>query len=344
MIFLFFLIAALFGCSIDGQSVSESAKDTPTSTTVPIVITDTENTVYPPIPNVFMNRMKTDTVITFDSKTESADIYLCVASSPKEEPAYVKQNTLTLSSVGQNFIYGYAMKSGTAKSPLFEMTVFVSQDFAECDDFKTQYHKSEIRHWASGYENYRVGANCDSSWQTPDKALGEAKGDSFDIVCLGDGGEITLTFDCFVSDGPGCDFAVFENSYDGKFLELGYVEVSSNGVDFIRFDNMSLTDETVDAFGKTQARNINNLAGKYKQGYGAGFDLAELKYRIEVLDGTVCLNKITHIKIIDIDSGTFNADSFGSRIYDPYTAVGDKVTSSGFDLDAIGVINWTAKQ
>ena len=101
--------------------------------------------------------------------------------------------------------------------------------------------------WATGWENYNVGSNVDAQWQTPEEALGKAVGDSYDIVSLGRGGEITLTFDTPIVDGPGWDFATFENGFGDTFLELGYVEVSSNGTDFFRFPNDSLTFEDVGA-------------------------------------------------------------------------------------------------
>ena len=185
--------------------------------------------------------------------------------------------------------------------------------------------------WATGYENYIIGDNVNSSWQTPEKALGEAVGDSYDIVCLGRGGEITLTFDTPIADGDGYDFAVFENSFNDTFLELGYVEVSSNGTDFFRFDNDSLTESMVGGFGAVDPTNITGLAGKYKQGYGTPFDLAELADVNPLLD----VDNITYIKIVDIVGDGTYTDTSGDTIYDPYPTSG----SAGFDLDAIGVLN-----
>lgn len=37
--------------------------------------------------------------------------------------------------------------------------------------------------------------------------------ETFGVVSLGDGGSITLTFDAGIGDGPGADFAVFENGF-----------------------------------------------------------------------------------------------------------------------------------
>ena len=185
--------------------------------------------------------------------------------------------------------------------------------------------------WATGWTNYFVGSGCDSSWQTPEKALGPAQGTSTDIVCLGNGGQITLTFDVWIADGPGWDFAVFENSFSDTFLELAFVEVSSNGVDFFRFPNASLTASPVGGFGSVDPTNIDNLAGKYRQGFGTPFDLAQLAGVSPLLD----VQAISQVKIVDIVGDGSALDSFGRPIYDPHPTSG----SGGFDLDAVGVLN-----
>lgn len=185
--------------------------------------------------------------------------------------------------------------------------------------------------WATGWTNYLVGADCDAQWQTPAKALGPAQGTSGDIACLGNGGQITLTFDVFISDGPGWDFAVFENGFSDTFLELAFVEVSSNGIDFFRFPNASLTPNPVGAFGAVDPTNIDNLAGKYRQGFGTPFDLAQLDGVSPLLD----VRTVSHVKIVDIVGDGSALDSHGRPIYDPHRTVG----SGGFDLEAVGVIN-----
>ena len=184
--------------------------------------------------------------------------------------------------------------------------------------------------WATGWENYLVGTNADATWQTPEKAIGKAVGTSYDIVSLGRGGEITMTFGSSIFDGVGDDFAVFENSFNDTFLELGYVEVSSDGINFFRFDNDSLTPGPVGGFGAVDPTNITGLASKYRQGYGTPFDLADLA-------GTTGLDiyDIGYVKIVDIIGDGTYLDTSGDIIYEPYPTVG----SAGFDLDAIGVIN-----
>jgi len=185
--------------------------------------------------------------------------------------------------------------------------------------------------WADGWANYVVGDECDQQWQTPQKALGQAQGTSFEIVCLGRGGEITLTFECGIGDGDGYDFAVFENSINDTFLELAYVEVSSNGTDFFRFGCNSLTPEAVGGFGTIDTTDITGLAGKYRQGYGTPFDMADLRDVSSLLN----VDNVEWIRIIDIVGDGSCYDSLGRIIYDPYPTIG----SAGFDLDAIGVMN-----
>ena len=184
--------------------------------------------------------------------------------------------------------------------------------------------------WADGWCDYILGTNVDVQWQTPEKALGPAKGIYYDIVFLGRGGQITLTFSTPIANGPGWDFAVFENSQNDTFLELGYVEVSSDGVNFVRFDNYSQTESLVGAFGTVDPTNITGYCSKYRQGYGTPFDLNDLAGR-SGLDITA----VTHVRIVDIPGDGSCLDTEGKPIYDPYPCTG----SAGVDLEAIGVLN-----
>ncbi|HPQ09441.1 MAG TPA: T9SS type A sorting domain-containing protein [Bacteroidia bacterium] len=167
------------------------------------------------------------------------------------------------------------------------------------------------------------------------KALGKADGTG--VVSLGDGGYAVLTFTAPIKDGPGFDFAVFENSFNGTFLELAFVEVSSDGVNFFRFPSVCLLQDTVqyDNAANMDCRKIHNLAGKYLANYGTPFDLSELS-GIPGLD----VNNITHVKIIDVVGSIQLAyaryDSQGHIINDPYPT---PFASGGFDLDAVGVIH-----
>lgn len=157
------------------------------------------------------------------------------------------------------------------------------------------------------------------------------------ILSLGDGGIATLTFAQPITNGPGWDFAVFENSFDGQFLELAFVEVSSDGVNFFRFPATSNTQDTaqVASFGLLDATKLNNLAGKYEALYGTPFDLDELE-STQGLD----VNAITHVRVIDVVGSILpqyaTYDSNGNPINDPWST---PFISSGFDLDAVGVIH-----
>jgi len=175
----------------------------------------------------------------------------------------------------------------------------------------------------------------------PSKAIGKA---GSAVVSLGDSGVAILQFDGYIYDGVGPDFAVFENAFKdrngGDFLELAFVEVSSDGENYFRFPAHSLTDTTkaVGSFGSIDPTEINNLAGKYYANYGTPFDLAELKGIPELN-----IQRITHVKLVDV-VGTLN-ESFATKdtanrtINDPYPTA---FPSGGFDLDAIGVIHLSA--
>lgn len=205
-----------------------------------------------------------------------------------------------------------------------------------------------IAGWASSYSDYIVGANVDLQFQTPSLALGPAGNSSgnpstnnsfiFDIVSLGNNGSITLSFDQAITNGDGADFLVFENSFSDTFLELAFVEVSSNGIDFVRFDNISLTASPVGAFGNIDTTNIFGYAGKYRGGFGTPFDLQDLAGKL-ANNPSLNINYISHIRIIDINGDGSSVDSLAppagpNPIYDPSPSSG----SAGFDLDAVAAM------
>jgi hypothetical protein len=168
----------------------------------------------------------------------------------------------------------------------------------------------------------------------PEDAIGKADGT---VVSLGDGGKALLKFNVPVVDGPGPDFAVFENAFTDNFLELAFVEVSSDGQRFVRFTSVSLTDtgSQKGPFDPLDPAKIHNLAGKHRLFFGTPFDLAELADS-QGLD----LTNIQYIRIVDV-VGSLNDklarfDSRGVKINDPFPT---DFESSGFDLDAVGVIH-----
>lgn len=154
------------------------------------------------------------------------------------------------------------------------------------------------------------------------------------VLSLGDSGVVTLGFAQPIQNNDGYDFAVFENGFKvglSYYLELAFVEVSENGVDFIRFPNESRNDTSyqTDNFSYTDPYGVYNLAGKHQAPYGTLFDLEEIG-----------LEQVNYVRLIDV-VGSVN-DSFGSRdskgrlINDPWPT---PFASSGFDLDAVAVVN-----
>lgn len=244
-----------------------------------------------------------------------------------------------------------------------------------------------FRGWATAVEkgDYKPAPGVGVDWSDPDKALGPATGNHIDIVSLGDlnqsqidegaePGQITLVFgDPCDSDDPnhirdvnGYDFAVFENAflstYTGggsvtgeMFAELGYVEVSSDGVNFARFPSVSLTAGAVGMYGTIEISNIFNLVGKHPNAggvcTGTPFDLSEIVDEPNVVSGIVDINNISYVRIVDIPgSGDFYDEAvkyvdpnswpdwanydINHSIYDAWVTW----DSGGLDLEAIGVL------
>ncbi|MDR6966189.1 hypothetical protein J2X31_000182 [Flavobacterium arsenatis] len=181
--------------------------------------------------------------------------------------------------------------------------------------------------------NLIVSGSNKATFGSPSDAIGFPDGN---VVSLGDEGFAIATFAQPIYDGEGFDFAVFENG-GPSFLELAFVEVSSDGINFFRFPAHSETQTTtqIGSFGTPSAPYLHNLAGKYAGQYGTPFDLSELEDNI-LLDK----NQITHVKIIDvvgsIDPLYATYDSFGNAVNESFPT---PFNSCGFDLQAVGVIN-----
>lgn len=214
--------------------------------------------------------------------------------------------------------------------------------------------------WATGFENLVRGpmdisdaASPLASFGSGESALGASNArlsngapstSTSSVVSLGDGGSITLSFAFPLRNGNGADFAIFENSFNDTFLELAFVEVSSDGVHFFRFPSVSLTqtgvqiDQADDLFGAVDPSDIDGLAGKYRVGYGTPFDLG-------LLSGRVGLNidRVTHLRLVDVvgsilpEYARYDDDPAGAHIInDPWTT---PFSSGGFDLDAVAVLH-----
>lgn len=177
-----------------------------------------------------------------------------------------------------------------------------------------------------------------ASFGNINNVFGPATGSATDVLSLGDSGVATLTFGQFIMDGPGYDFAVFENGFTDNYIEMAHVEVSSDGVHFFRFPSTTEVPLTPQSSNSTytDCRMINNLAGKYRAGYGTPFDLSELPNDPDLNKSAVKFVRV--IDVIGAVSGHTTSDQFGTIINDPYPT---PFESGGFDLEAIGIINAT---
>lgn len=216
---------------------------------------------------------------------------------------------------------------------------------------------SAIVAWANSCSVIRGFINIEDTTQTythgnitsnraffgvPENAVGPT-GDSVTVVSLGDGGIATLGFKNPITNGEGYDFAVFENGFlsstnpDLYYLELAFVEVSTDGKHFVRFPSVSITQDSmqVGGFGTLNPINIHNLAGKYVARYGTPFDLQDLKD-----SAGINIDSINYIRVVDVvgDINPYFArhDSKGKIINDPYPT---PYWTGGFDLDAVAVIH-----
>ena len=204
-----------------------------------------------------------------------------------------------------------------------------------------KFDDTRIKGWATSCTVVRGSSNLSDpeaapvTFGTEEDAVGPANTNTMDVVSLGDGGSATLTFDRPIKNGDGYDFAVYENSFNDYFLELAVVEVSSDGEHFVRFPATSLTQTHTQITERVDPTFINNLAGKYRVGYGTPFDLEELRD-----SANIDINNITHVRVIDVvgsidpQYGTY--DAFGHLINDPFPTI---TYSAGFDLDGVAVLN-----
>jgi len=160
----------------------------------------------------------------------------------------------------------------------------------------------------------------------PQVVLGAPKGKGpsaggTDVVSLGLGGEIVLTFgEAVIVNGPGPDFAVYENAfYVGGdptkiFSELAEVSVSQNGVDW-----------------QTFPCDPNHVGPTWPGCAGATPTLP-------------CEDSPESTHAVDCGGDLFDLDDLGLdsaryvRIRDLSQA--GAAPSAGFDLDAVGLLYW----
>lgn len=206
-------------------------------------------------------------------------------------------------------------------------------------------HSSSIVAWATGVSVVRglddiaVPDGPRVIYGSESDAVGSIDFTTTTAVSLGDGGNATVTFAHPIRNGEGPDFAVFENSFNDYFLELGFVEVSTDGERFVRFPATSLTQTETQVVSEVDPTFINNLAGKYRVGYGTPFDLEELR------DSTgINIDSIVYVRIVDvvgsIDPQYATYDAYGHIVNDPYPTSDPTGNwrSGGFDLTGVAVM------
>jgi hypothetical protein len=297
--------------------------------------------VYMPLPSNYMKTVLINSGIDLECRTDGALIYNGYNPDidAAEPVTWNTGATILLDNTGDIKIFAKAMKPGMLVSNIYSRVLKVVSGYppsaGRAGTDAIFMEDASLLDWADGYTDYLPGSDCDIIWRTPGKAVGKASGSIDDIVSLGNGGQITMFFCEPIKDKYGPDLAVFENAFNDTFLELSFVEVSTNGSDFVRFDCHSLTSQTESNAGNVDATKISGLAGKYRMGYGTPFDLSELSESPDVINGKVDLANVRFIRLIDIIGDGSAEDSFGNPIYDPYPCTG----SAGFDLDAIGALN-----
>lgn len=199
--------------------------------------------------------------------------------------------------------------------------------------------------WVTAVVAYQRGEQADEPFIDPNNAIGPGAGDSLTVLSLGREGSVTLAFAKPLRDGEEFDFAVFENGFGGRnpweaFLELAFVEVTSDGQHWVRFPSDSVTPRPPgDSWGFYNffdASDIDGLAGKYKRGFGTPFDLAALRSLDAEVLGPLDFERITQVRLVDILGDGNTLDSTGDPIYDPWPTIG----SAGFDLDGVAAMHF----
>lgn len=213
---------------------------------------------------------------------------------------------------------------------------------------------------AGPYPGQGVTPDVVSAWATvvvdsldhtpPDQILGAV--DGMLAVGISGGGWIVVGFDEPLRNGPGADFAVWENGFtvvgNRCYLELGFVDVSTDQINWVSFPTVFL--DSPDSNPKLDPNNLYNLAGNYVANYvpieerqGTPFNLDDILDSSEVISGLVDPNNINYVRLRDIvgandggstyDQATFFGYPEDHLIYDGLSYGG------GADWDAVGVID-----
>lgn len=239
----------------------------------------------------------------------------------------------------RNFIMTFAI--------ILLLPAVVFAQFADNGQVNNEYARdnSMLGFWANGvvdysrgYQDYQDPALGDASYGVATDILGSA-GSSFS---LGDGGSITVTMESVVVNGSGDDFVVFENGFvwEGVYMELGFVEVSSNGTDFSRMPALCRHVEQPGPWGTSDPADFYNLAGNFEG--GTGFDLQDLIAAgdANVAMGLVDLDSILFVRVVDVigdvAGGGATQDYLGRAVADPYPTPG---AGCGMDITGVAGIN-----
>jgi len=223
-----------------------------------------------------------------------------------------------------------------------------------------QFFATEVVEYVNG-----PGVTPGQGYGIVDRVLGGPRGagdfdGGLDVLTLGEGGSVTVGFDDgldegFILDGEGPDLIVFENPIfvggnpDSIFAELVFVEVSSDGQYFARFENHSDTPEPVGPYGGIDPGLVSGFGGVHPvyanvdqnqidpfepgQAGGDAFDLAALADDPAVQAGLVRLDHIRYVRLVDVVGDGSVTDSGGQPIYDPAGLL------NSADIDAVAVIN-----
>jgi len=145
---------------------------------------------------------------------------------------------------------------------------------------------------------------------------------SIDVVSLGTGGEIILSFESNpIIDGPGVDFIVFENAFFAggdttkPFVELAEVSVSEDGVTFTPFPCTATEPPYGDCAGWRPVTATTEQAALDPQTAGGDpYDLSKINF----------VKRVRFVKITD-------------KTNQRCTSQGPN--TNGFDLDAIAALH-----
>ncbi|MGB3534586.1 MAG: hypothetical protein WBA13_13855 [Microcoleaceae cyanobacterium] len=120
------------------------------------------------------------------------------------------------------------------------------------------------------------------------------------------------------------------------FAKLAYVEVSTDGDNFVRFPSISLTPDPLDPIGQIDPSQVYNLAGKHinngvvifedeflQASWGTPFDLDVLRDIAQ--QDLIDLNNINFVRIVDIRGNGAFTDAEGNPIYDPWRSPNSRV-------------------